>query len=142
MPATLTASEAAELLGVTTRTVRRHASMGRLPAVQDEAGIWWLDPDDVDAAKRGKTVVSNNRPRRTPPATVTVSEVEEVVRAEPAERAEWLTTAEVAEILRLDPTTVRSHAALGTLPGRQIGGVWRIHRSGVEPPAFNPRGSR
>jgi len=39
-----------------------------------------------------------------------------------------LTLAEVAEILRLHPRTVRQYVRRGELPGRLIGGRWRFRR--------------
>jgi excisionase family DNA binding protein len=44
----------------------------------------------------------------------------------------FLTIAEVAEILRLHPRTVREYVRRGELQGRLIGGRWRFRRKDVD----------
>jgi excisionase family DNA binding protein len=60
------------------------------------------------------------------------------VRAAPD--PEVLTVEQAAELLQVDPDTVRSLAREGTLPGRKVGREWRFWRTallrwlGGEPP--------
>jgi excisionase family DNA binding protein len=49
----------------------------------------------------------------------------------PAQSAEVLTAAEVAELLRIDEETVERMAAAGELPGRRLGDAWRFTRAAV-----------
>lgn len=43
-----------------------------------------------------------------------------------------LTIVEAAKILQMHPVTVRRHMRAGKLPGRKIGGEWRISRDVLE----------
>lgn len=45
---------------------------------------------------------------------------------------EYLTTAEVAEIIRKSPDYVARQCALGNLRGKKLGTDWRIHRTAVD----------
>ena len=47
-------------------------------------------------------------------------------------KEEFLTTKEVAAMLRLAPQTVRKLAREGKLPAGQFGAFWRIRRSDLE----------
>ncbi|MEU1674795.1 helix-turn-helix domain-containing protein [Streptomyces roseifaciens] len=146
MPATLNTAEAAYALGVTDRTVRRHAQAGRLPSTRDPKGALQFDPSDVIAAKQNGLIKS----RAVQLTIEDVSTAIEATRSEPAplpdflapatpgstgELPEWLLTEEVAAVMRLSARTVREQAALGTIPARRFGGQWRIHRSAVAEPA-------
>jgi excisionase family DNA binding protein len=52
--------------------------------------------------------------------------------ARPAPAApEVLTTAQLAELLQVDETTVRTLARRGELPGRKVGRDWRFSRTAV-----------
>jgi hypothetical protein len=48
----------------------------------------------------------------------------------PIAQTDILDVAGLATLLRIHPTTVRSHAAQGLIPGRQIGNRWRFSRAG------------
>ena len=50
-----------------------------------------------------------------------------------------LTSAEVAQIMRLSPDTVRQLATAGTLPGRKVGRAWRFPRRAIEQYLFDLR---
>ncbi|MFD6911759.1 helix-turn-helix domain-containing protein [Streptomyces goshikiensis] len=146
MPAMLTTAEAAYALGVTPRTVRRHAKAGTLPSRLDPQGDLRFDPADVAAAKRDRLIV----PKALQPGTAEASpEVLEVGPPTPGpvpdflapaapgpdgDLRAWLLTEEAAEQLRLSVRSVRELAALGTIPARRFGGHWRIHRSVLEAP--------
>jgi excisionase family DNA binding protein len=41
------------------------------------------------------------------------------------------TIPEAAQALQVHPETIRRHLANGNLPGRKVGGVWRIPRRGL-----------
>jgi excisionase family DNA binding protein len=43
-----------------------------------------------------------------------------------------LDVADLAVLLRIHPTTIRTHAAQGLIPGRQIGNRWRFSRAKIE----------
>ncbi len=43
----------------------------------------------------------------------------------------YLTTAEVAEIVRMDPDYVARQCAAGNLRAKKLGTQWRIHRDAV-----------
>ncbi len=45
---------------------------------------------------------------------------------------DFLTLDEAAKMLQMHPVTVRRHLRNGTIPGRKIGGEWRISRMGLE----------
>ncbi|MCF8564983.1 helix-turn-helix domain-containing protein [Alicyclobacillus tolerans] len=45
---------------------------------------------------------------------------------------EWLKIEEAAQILRVNPTTLRIWAREGKIKARKYGRCWRIHRSVVE----------
>jgi excisionase family DNA binding protein len=47
---------------------------------------------------------------------------------ETAEIEDILDVAEAAALLRIHPVTVRLQAAVGAIPGRQIGNRWRFSR--------------
>jgi excisionase family DNA binding protein len=49
----------------------------------------------------------------------------------PADAPEVLTTAEAAELLRVDEKTVEEMADTGDLPGRKLGDEWRFTRNAV-----------
>jgi len=51
---------------------------------------------------------------------------------EKAGMAEVLTTADVAQILRLSVKTVGDLMRSGELPAMRIGGVWRVRRGSLE----------
>lgn len=51
---------------------------------------------------------------------------------------DYLTTAEVAEIIRKTPDYVARQCALGNLRGKKLGNDWRIHRTSVD--AFMAQG--
>lgn len=51
--------------------------------------------------------------------------------ADPVEN-EVLTADEVAHLLRLSPKTVRMKAAVGELPAKKVGKVWRFVRSDID----------
>lgn len=51
---------------------------------------------------------------------------------EQTERGSVLTISEVAEVLRLHPTTVYRLVKRGELPGFKIGGNWRINRASLD----------
>ncbi|PZT74487.1 hypothetical protein DNK55_20510 [Streptomyces sp. AC1-42T] len=125
MPATLAVDDVAQLLGLHPRTVRRRAADGKIPAVRDDLGSWWFDPETIHAFRRQQQADKAARQEAA-------AQVERLEQA--AAVPEWLTTEEAARILRIGVRTVRKHLAAGTLPGRDFGGVWRVHRSGVEPP--------
>ncbi|WP_432034462.1 helix-turn-helix domain-containing protein [Streptomyces antibioticus] len=126
MPATLATEDAARLLGLHPRTIRRRAADGKIPAVRDDLGSWWFDAEALEALRRQQAADKAARQE--------AARDDQAQRLEP-ELPEWLTTSEAARILRIGVATVRKHLAAGTLPGRDFGGVWRVHRSGVEPPA-------
>ena len=48
------------------------------------------------------------------------------------EMPESLTLDEAAKFLQMHPVTVRRHLRAGKLPGRKIGGEWRISRTALE----------
>lgn len=52
---------------------------------------------------------------------------------------EYLTTAEVAEIVRKSGDYVARQCALGNLRAKKLGNDWRIHRASVE--AFMSQGT-
>lgn len=41
---------------------------------------------------------------------------------------DWLTVAEVARLMRLDPKTIGKYIAAGQMPGRLFGKIYRISR--------------
>jgi len=43
-----------------------------------------------------------------------------------------LTISEVAEVLRVHPTTIYRLLKLGDLPGFKIGGNWRVNRASLD----------
>jgi excisionase family DNA binding protein len=43
-----------------------------------------------------------------------------------------LDVAGLAALLHNHPTTIRSHAAQGLIPGRQVGNRWRFSRAKIE----------
>jgi excisionase family DNA binding protein len=49
----------------------------------------------------------------------------------PAPGSEVLTSAEVAELLRIDEETVEQMADAGELPGRRLGDAWRFNRAAI-----------
>ena len=51
-----------------------------------------------------------------------------------------LTVNQVAEILQVEPRTIRRNIEFGEIPARKIGRVWRIPRSFVLP-YLNPEAS-
>lgn len=59
-----------------------------------------------------------------------------------------LTVPEVAEFLKLAPSTIYRLAKAGKLPGRKVGGAWRFSRQGIgewlretdEPPTHDTDG--
>jgi excisionase family DNA binding protein len=55
----------------------------------------------------------------------------ECTRSKPVSSNDTLTAAEVGEILRIHPVTVRLNAAAGQIPGRQIGNRWRFSRTRI-----------
>lgn len=52
--------------------------------------------------------------------------------------SDYLTTTEVAQIIRKSPDYVARQCVLGNLRGKKLGNDWRIHRSAVE--AFMSQG--
>lgn len=50
----------------------------------------------------------------------------------PAPPVPYLTLAEVADVLRLNPRTVRELVRRRELPGRIVGGRWRFRREDVD----------
>ncbi|WP_461712334.1 helix-turn-helix domain-containing protein [Streptomyces sp. DSM 41013] len=130
MPPSLAVDDVAELLGLHPRTVRRRAADGRLPATRDALGCWWFDPEVIHAHREQQEADKTAREQAVRTAAAHAKRLEDATAV-----PEWLTTSEAARILRVGVRTVRKHLAAGTLPGRDFGGVWRVHRSGVEPPA-------
>ena len=49
----------------------------------------------------------------------------------PTFEADILTAAELAQLLRIHPVTVRLKAASGEIPGRQVGNRWRFCRAQI-----------
>lgn len=50
----------------------------------------------------------------------------------PAPLAPLMTTAEAAEALRADPTSIRRWIASGRLPGARVGNHWLVARAAVD----------
>jgi excisionase family DNA binding protein len=50
----------------------------------------------------------------------------------PTAQTDILDVAALSVWLHIHPTTVRSHAAQGLIPGRQIGNRWRFSRARIE----------
>jgi excisionase family DNA binding protein len=46
--------------------------------------------------------------------------------------SDWLTIDEAAKLLKLHAVTVRRHMRQDKLPGRKIGGEWRISREALD----------
>lgn len=44
----------------------------------------------------------------------------------------FLTVDEAAALLQMHPVTLRNHLRKGTIPGRKIGGEWRLSRAALE----------
>lgn len=130
MPATMATEDAARILGLHPRTVRRRAADGRIPATRDGLGSWWFDPEVLQAYRRQREA---EKAAREAAARETAAQIKRLEAAQAV--PEWLTTAEAAKILRIGVATVRRHVVSGVLPGRQFAGTWRVHRSGIEPPA-------
>ena len=49
-----------------------------------------------------------------------------------AERPEFLKPLDVQRILRISPHTLYDLLNSGAIPGRKIGGVWRVRRADIE----------
>lgn len=47
--------EAADVIGVTKDTVRRHLASGKLKGTQDRVRRWWIDPKEIDAFLKGES---------------------------------------------------------------------------------------
>lgn len=81
----------------------------------DAAG--YPEPPSPDAAKRPSTRMSKRKQLESTPPPI-------------GERL--LTLREAAEVLRLNPRTVRAYAQRGELQGRIIGGKWRFRRADLD----------
>jgi len=65
-PAALSARQAADMLGVHEKTVRRWIERGKLGAVKDAAGAFQIDPDDVE--RRRAAVAADTQHTHAAPA--------------------------------------------------------------------------
>ncbi|MGW2582577.1 helix-turn-helix domain-containing protein [Streptomyces virginiae] len=133
-PPMLTTAEAAQTLGVSTRTVCRYVEAGKLSAGRNSNGGLRFDSADVLAAQR----TGLGRPAPVP-VTCGPDAAEEVpAAAAPVTGGqalpEWLLVHEAAALLRMSERAVREQAAREEIPARRYGGRWRIHRSAVEAP--------
>ena len=54
------------------------------------------------------------------------------LRIEPLQRGDVMTTAEVAELIRIPTSTVYELARRGVLPGHRVGRAWRFVRGEIE----------
>lgn len=54
------------------------------------------------------------------------------LQVEPLQRGDVMTTAEVAELIRIPASTVYELARRGVLPGHRVGRAWRFVRGEIE----------
>ena len=54
------------------------------------------------------------------------------LQIEPLQRGDVMTTAEVAELIRIPTSTVYELARRGVLPGHRVGRAWRFVRGEIE----------